>query len=251
MTDRDERLRELRPYAEQAQRLEGWVFAHAPRPLGRPPPWDYEARARTIAARANTLLDLGTGGGEVLARILEGYTGRAVATEEWERNAPIAARRLRSIGASVVRAESYDLPFGAAAFDLVLDRHEALRPAEVARVLAPGGTVLTQQIHPDWHAELRAAFLRMARFEQHDETYPAGFAAAGLTVVDFRQHAQPMAYAGLGEIVYLLVAAPWTVPDFDLEADLEALLEVERTLTRPEGIVLTDRRYVLEARKRT
>lgn len=249
MTDRRGRTRELRPYAEQAQRLEGWVFAHQPRRLGDPPPWDYEARARALAAQSSALLDLGTGGGEVLARILGGYTSRAVATEEWERNAPIAARRLRSIGASVVRAGSYDLPFGLAAFDLVLDRHEALRPAEVARVLAPGGTVLTQQIHPDWHAELRVAFPRMARFEQHNETYPAGFAAAGLTVVDYQEHVQPMAYQTLGEIVYLLVAAPWTVPDFDLEADFEALLEIERTLTRPEGIVLTDRRYLLEARK--
>jgi hypothetical protein len=116
-------------------------------------------------------------------------------------------------------------------------------------VLAPGGIVLTQQIHPDWHAELRDAFPRMTRFEQHDETYPAGFAEAGLTVVDFQQHAQAMAYHNLGEIVYMLVAAPWTVPDFNLEADFEALLEVERKYTRAEGIVLTDRRYILEARQ--
>src|SRR5688572_8214886 len=169
MTSRDDRLRELRPYAEQAQRLEGWVFAHLPRPLGDPPPWDYEARARALAAQAGTLLDLGTGGGEVLSRVLAGYTGRAVATEEWVRNAPIAARRLQAAGARVVRADSYHLPFDAAGFELVLNRHEALRPAEVARVLAPGGTVLTQQIHPDWHAELRDAFPRMTRFEQHDE----------------------------------------------------------------------------------
>ena len=47
----------------------------------------------------------------------------------------------------------------------------------------------------------------------------------------------------------MLVAAPWTVPDFDLAADLDALLEIDRTLRRAEGLVLTDRRYILEARK--
>jgi hypothetical protein len=121
----------------------------------------------------------------------------------------------------------------------------------VARVLAPGGTVLTQQVHPHWHAELRAAFPRMTVFEQHHETYPRGFRAAGFEILDFRTHAQPVAYQHLGEIVYMLVAAPWTVPDFDVEGDLDALLDVERSLRRPEGIILTDRRYILEVRKPT
>ena len=249
MTKRGARLRELRPYVKQAQHLQGWTFAHVPRPLGAPPPWDYEQRARALAAQAHSVLDLGTGGGEVLSRILPGCTGRAVATEEWVRNAPIAARRLQAVGASVIRADSYDLPFGPAGFALVLDRHEALRPAEVARVLASGGTLLTQQIHPDWYAELRDAFPRMTRFEPHHATYPRGFEAAGLVVVDRQQHQQGMAYQHLGEIVYMLIAAPWTIPDFDLETDLDALLEVERTLRRSAGIVLTDRRYIVEARK--
>jgi SAM-dependent methyltransferase len=243
------RLAELQRYADEARRLTGWTWAYTPRPLGQPPPWDYEARAKVLAAGASSMLDMGTGGGEVYARVLEGYTGRACATEEWAPNVPVAGQKLRPLGVGVVHAESFRLPFADGAFGLVLNRHEALLPAEVARVLAPGGTVLTQQIHPDWHAELRDAFPRMTLFEQHDETYPDGFRATGLTVVDFQQHAQPMAYQHLGEIVYMLVAAPWTVPDFDVEADLDALLEVERLFRRPEGIVLTDRRYILEARK--
>ena len=109
--------------------------------------------------------------------------------------------------------------------------------------------MLTQQIHPDWYGELRAAFPRMTRFEPHHETYPRGFASAGLIVVDRQLHAQPMAYQHLGQIAYTLAAAPWTVPDFDLDADLDALLELERSLRRPEGLVLTDRRYIVEARK--
>jgi hypothetical protein len=192
---------------------------------------------------------MGTGGGEVFSRILAGYHGLALATEVWERNAPVAARALRPLGAHVIQSKSFEMPFRDAAIDLVLNRHEALLPAEVARVLAPGGTLLTQQIHPHYHSELRAAFPRMTVFEQHHETYPHGFAAAGMQVVGFQEHTQLMAYQHLGEIVYMLVAAPWTVPDFDVEADLEALLEVERTLRTPDGIVLTDRRYILEARK--
>lgn len=242
-------LAELQPYADEAARMTGWNFAHLPQPLGAPPPWDYEARARELAATAPRLVDLGTGGGELLSRVLAGYPGHAAATEQWGPNVPVAGRRLAALRTPVVNADSYLLPFASGTFDLLLDRHEALRPAEVARVLAPGGTALTQQIHPDWYFELREAFPRMQRWEQHDETYPRGFAEAGLEIVDYRSHDQLMAYPHLGPLVYMLVAAPWTVPDFDLAADLDALLEIDRTLRRPEGLVLTDRRYILEARK--
>jgi SAM-dependent methyltransferase len=247
--ERAARLRELRPFVAQAQQMQGWTFAYAPLPLGSPPPWDYAARAAQLLRQARRVLDLGTGGGEVFSRILAGFSGLAVATEAWAPNVPVAARRLASAGARLVHASSLDLPLAASSFDLVLDRHEELAPAEVARVLAPGGALLTQQIHPDWHAELRTAFPRMTRFEPHHQTYPQGLEAAGLELVDFRGHQQPMAYQQLGHLVYVLVAAPWTVPDFDLDADLDALLALEQTLRRPEGLVLTDRRYLVEARK--
>jgi SAM-dependent methyltransferase len=243
------RLTELRPYIERARQMEGWNFAYTPRPVGPPPPWDYVARARELVQHAALVLDLGTGGGEVLAEILAGAECRAVAAEAWPPNVPVAARQLGSLSVSVVHSSSLSLPFAGPSFDLVLDRHEELSPAEVARVLRPGGRVLTQQIHPDWHGELREFFPRMTVFEQHQHSYPEGFAAAGLDVVDFREHSQAVAYRSLGEIAYMLEAAPWTVPEFDLEADLAALLALERVLRRPEGILLTDRRYILEARK--
>lgn len=247
--ERDRRLRELRPYVEQARRMEGWTFELEPVPLGPPPPWDYVARARGLAASARTVLDMGTGGGEVFADILEGFTGLAVATEPWTPNVAVAARRLAPFGAQVVHVSSLALPFVESCFDLVVNRHEELDPADVARVLAPGGRVLTQQIHPDYHAELREFFPRMADFAPHDMLYPAGFAAAGLQIVDVRRHDRPVAYRRLGELVYELVAAPWTIPDFDVEADLDALLDVEAKLGRAEGIVLRDQRYIIEACK--
>lgn len=245
--ERERRLRELRPFVERARQMEGWTFEIGPAPLGPPPPWDYAARARALVAEARAVLDLGTGGGEVFADLLRGHAGLAVATEAWHVNAPVAQRRLGRLGAHVVQASSLALPFANGRFELVLDRHEELNPAEVARVLAPGGRVLTQQIHPDYHAELRELFPRMTDFGRHDVMYRRGFEAAGLQIVDVRQHERPVAYRHLGELVYELVAAPWTIPDFDVEADLDALLEAERRLGRAEGIVLSDRRYIIEA----
>jgi hypothetical protein len=106
------RLRErLRPYVERAAAFEGWVFDYAPRVLDGPPPWDYAARARELLAGVTSVLDLGTGGGERFGELLQGYRGRAVATEEWSVNAPLAATRLKPTGAALVRSQSAVLPF--------------------------------------------------------------------------------------------------------------------------------------------
>jgi SAM-dependent methyltransferase len=232
-----------------AARMQGWTFEYEPVPLGLPIPWDYAGRARQLAAAAGRLVDLGTGGGEVLERILAGFTGRAFATEAWGPNVPVAARRLRPLGVAIVQTFNLGLPFATDSFDLLLDRHEELWPADVARVLRPGGRVLTQQLGADTHAELREFFPRMTVFEPHDETYPSGFAAAGLELLDVRRHKRRVAYRQLGHLVYFLAIAPWYVPGFNLESDLEALLEAEKHLGGPEGITLSDPRYLVEARK--
>src|SRR5437764_14111697 len=105
---------------------------------------------------------MGTGGGEVFERILDRFRGRAVATEAWAPNVPVAAERLGRLGVAVVHANNLELPFASTSFDLVLNRHEELTPAEVARVLTPGGRLLTQQVAPSFHHELRPYFTRMS-----------------------------------------------------------------------------------------
>lgn len=149
----------LRPYVERAHAFTGWDFSQVHvRELDGPLPWDYEAEARAIAADASRVVDLGTGGGEVFGRIADGLSGRYVAAEEWPPNARVAAKRLRRIGIDVVhcRTDIHPLPFRGGTFDLVLSRHEAISPAEVDRILLPGGRFLTQQCSPDNWSGLRA-----------------------------------------------------------------------------------------------
>jgi len=242
-------LTELQPSIERARVFSGWAFDDMRiRRLGPPLPWDYEALARDYARRARSVLDLGTGGGEVLSRIVAGIDARVVATEEWHVNAPIAAERLRPLGVSVVRTDSTRLPLRASSFDLIIDRHEALDPADVARVLAPGGTVITQQCGPDDWPEL-GRYLRKHVFDDHFNLYQQGFAAAGLIIDDARWHEERVAFATLGDLVYVLLVAPWSYPDLDPRRDIDALLAVEDALRTPDGIVLTEHRYLIRAHK--
>jgi SAM-dependent methyltransferase len=250
LTHRRERaLAEIREARRRASNFSGWSFKDVrAKHLDPRIPWDYEALARERATNARAVLDLGTGGGEVLERVSDGLGCRATATEEWRVNAPIAARRLHG-RADVVRASSLQLPFAGGSFDLVLDRHEALEPAEVGRVLAANGTVITQQVGPDSWPELRRFFPRKTHFGDHFGEYQRGFEAAGLNVSERCWHEERVAFGSLMDVVYMLLVAPWTIPDFDPERELDALLALEDACASTDGIVLTEHHYLIVAQR--
>ena len=244
---RDGLEQELGRYVAAARRLEGWDLEYAPEPLEPGPPWDYEAIARGCCARATSVLDLGTGGGEVLSRILAGSRCRAVATEWWHVNAPVASRCLGD-RASVVRGSSLELPFADHRFDLVLSRHEEIEPSEVARVLERGGRFVTQQVvHDVWH-ELRSVFPDLTRFKDHFTQYQAGLASAGLTIERAVEFRRPVRFRELGHLVYHLAAAPWSLPNFSVKSHRAGLAELDRRAQTEGGVVLTEGFYLLEAR---
>ena len=243
-------IERLRPYLERARSFSGWDFSELKvRQLGPPLPWDYEQLVREHAVGSRSVLDMGTGGGEVLSRLREGLPGRVVATEEWAVNAPIAYRRLRPLGVDVVRCRSLQLPFAAVAFDLVINRHEELEPAEVARVLRAGGRIVTQQVDRNNSRELRSHVPRMTDFGDQFAEYSRGFTEAGLAVTVARQHDQRAAFRSLGDFVYMLGVAPWIIPEFTLERDGEALLALEAECLTEDGLVLTESRFVIVAEK--
>ncbi len=238
---------ELDRYAEAARKLEGWELEFEPEPLEPGPPWDYEALAERLCSGASSVLDLGTGGGEVLSRILPSSGGRAFATEWWSVNAPVASRRLGP-RAPVVRASALELPFRSGSFDVVLSRHEEISPREIGRVLAPGGHFLTQQVVPDvWH-ELRGVFPDMAHFPDHCSEYRRGLIELGLSIEDAREFRRLVRFRELGHLVYHLVAAPWTIPGFSVRSHLEGLRRLDRQAREEGGLVLTEGFYLLQAR---
>jgi SAM-dependent methyltransferase len=235
---------------ERARGFSGWDFPGVELKRIDPMlPWDYEAIAGDRLRTARTVLDLGTGGGEVLSRVAEGAQARILATEEWSVNAPIAGVRLAALGMPVLRADSLRLPFGAGVADLVLDRHEALDPAEIARVLAPGGTVVTQQCGPDDWPELRRFFPRKTVFGDHYAAYQQGFRDGGLRIEQARWNEARVAFASLHDLVYMLMVAPWYLSDFDPVAEIDTLLELEDALRTDDGIVLSELRYLIVATK--
>jgi SAM-dependent methyltransferase len=216
----------------------GWDFSRLAGPRRRTGwlPWSYPREVARRAASAGTMLDMGTGGGERLSR-LPSRAPRTVATEAWPPNVPVAAERLRPVGIPVVQdegapdnmrqdgAERGRMPFGDGAFTLVANRHEAFRADEVARVLAPGGTFITQQV--DFHSyDDLYRLLGLTLPEQPDSWLPLArrqVQDAGLTVQAAVRGAEQHDFHDVGGLVYYLRVVAWAIPEYSLDRCKAAL----------------------------
>jgi SAM-dependent methyltransferase len=237
---------------EEQQPFAGWDFAHLDgRMLEEQPPWSYPARAAELMRHASSVLDMGTGGGERLLALRDHWPEKVAVTEDYPPNVQLATERLAPLGVRVVEASLTDadrLPFADGEFDLVLNRHSDMNPGEVARVLAPGGTFLTQQVHGLWGQDLLAAFDVKPAWPHETLDYTASrLEAARLTIVAAEEWAGCFSFTDVGAMVYYLKAIPWLVDGFSVETHLGYLLALQDRLERGEGLVFEARKYLIEA----
>ena len=102
------------------------------------------------------------------------------------------------MGGSVVAvADDAGLPFRAVSFNLVVSRHPVVtRWDEIARVLRPGGTYLSQQVGPGSVRELTDFMMGPQPVSQTRSPRRAAAAAetAGLVVTDLKEEALRMEF---------------------------------------------------------
>jgi SAM-dependent methyltransferase len=237
--------------------VEGWDFSwFEGRATEQRAPWGYSGRLAGRLTTARASLDLQTGGGEVYAFAL-GRAGRrpdvVAATESWAPNLPVARRTLAPWRARVSEvADDADLPYGDAAFDLVSSRHPTtLRWDEIARVLRPGGTHLSQGVGSGSNRELYEFLMG----PQPDDAPPAaqravdGARRAGLDVVDVQQAATRVEFFDVAAVVHFLRKVVWTVPDFSVERYLDRLRDLHGVIERDGRFLAHSQRYLMEAHR--
>jgi len=239
---------------EEQQPFLGWDFSYLDgRMLEDQAPWSYSTRAAELMRLSKSVIDLGTGGGERFLKLKEHWPEKVVATEEYPPNLKLATERLSPFGVQVVDVSQNmetHMPFSDGEFDLVLNRHSGFNPKEVARILNPGGTFLTQQMHGLSWADLIAVFDEEPQWPfATPEFFISRLEAAGMTIVDNREWSGQLAFTDVGAIVYYLKAVPWVVPGFSVETHLDYLLALQHRLESGEGLAFTQRRYLIEARK--
>ncbi|MER7898711.1 methyltransferase domain-containing protein [Streptomyces sp. NPDC096046] len=259
---------------------EGWDFSwFEGRATEARPSWGYAVSMAERLGRARAVLDVQTGGGEVLDFALARVTDTAeapagtdaaarttapnapepprltIATEGWPPNVAKATDLLHPRGVAVVAAAEDDpLPFADGAFDLVVSRHP-VRPHwhEIVRVLQPGGTYFAQHVGPGSVFELVEYFLGPqpddVRSARHPDRERADAEAAGLDVVGLRAERLRMEFHDIGAVVHFLRKVVWMVPGFTVEAYEPRLRELHELIQAEGPFVAHSTRHLVDARK--
>ena len=238
---------------EERQPFIGWDFSYLNgRMTEGQVPWSYLDRAADLMRQSSSVIDLETGGGEKLLSLRQHWPSRVVATEDYLPNYDLATQRLSPFGAEVVKAPVstiHPMPFADGEFDLILNRHAAFNSAEIARVLSPGGTFLTQQVHGISAWDLQAVFDAKPQWpDSTPEKYIPMLKEAGLTIVNDLRWEGSLSFADVGAIVYYLKAVPWLVPDFSVKTHLQPLFALQDRLDSGDELHFFSARYLIEAR---
>lgn len=215
-------------------------------------PWSYEEMARAELSQSTRLLDLNTGGGELLLEVLQARrVGHAVATESWEPNIPIAHVHLRPRGIEVRGHRSgQPLPAKDGEFNLVLNRHGACEPAELRRVLEAGGVYLTQAVGRSNDLELNDALGGPAPCYPEESTLHHEIAALrtqGFTIAESGETLAEYGFCDIGAIVYHLNAVSWQVPGFNVETYEPALRRLDAQIRQDGVFAVRHHRYFVKA----
>lgn len=210
--------------------------------IEEPPPWQYAEIVRRYAADATTMLDMGTGDGSALLGLAP-LPAHTVAYEEWAPTVPAATATLRPAGIPLVRCLGAldntelsepghpTLPFRDATFDVVVNRHESFDPADVHRVLRPGGVFVTQQVGGD-HGDRVRRLLGLPPLTGPHWTLATAkdqVADAGLTVLDAAEASPDVRFSDVGAFVAYLRAVPWYVPGFEVNSYRDRLRELHES----------------------
>jgi SAM-dependent methyltransferase len=229
-----------------------WDFTYLDgRALEDRPSWRYFDRVALAAGDAHRMLDVETGTANLLAD-LPRVPALAVGTEAYGPSVDEARRRLHAREPRLVCA-GMELPFADGAFDLVVARHPVETPwVEIARVLAPGGRFLSQQVGPHSLRGLSERLLGPLPPDSLRDPELARRAAegAGLLVRDLQHERTRTAFFDIGAVVYFLRVVPWIVPGFTpgrFEPQLRALHEHIRASGSFET---TSSRFLIDATKR-
>ncbi|WP_175989295.1 SAM-dependent methyltransferase [Bacillus sp. Marseille-Q1617] len=212
--------------------------------------WSYGSIVLPYIRKSKAMLDMGTGGGELLSKFqpLPTFT---CATEGYAPNFPVAKNRLDPLGVMVRKVKNDNLlPFEDETFDLIINKHEEYLPSEVKRVMALKGSFITQQVGGNDCIEINHAlgapvngeFLHWNLEYARNELVQEGF-----DVVEWMEEEPYQRFYDIGALVYYLKAIPWQVPDFTIERYKDSLFSIHEMIQSKGFFEVKTNRFLLKA----
>ncbi len=244
-------LKESISKAEEASFM-GWDFSYLKdRFLIESLSWDYKKIIIEYIKQADTLLDMGTGGGEFLSSIkyLPKYT---YATEGYKPNVKIAQSRLKKIGVKVLENFNVEvLPFKSEMFDMVINRHAEYSPEEVKRILKKDGKFITQQVGRYDQIELNK-FFKDSSYKDKDEDLEnasKNLLKNGFEIIYENEEQVKSKFIDIEAVIYYLKAIPWQIQGFNIDNNLERLKELNKIIKDIGCFKAHAHRFILIAKK--
>ena len=239
-------------FIEQAETpFTGWDFSyvHGTGRIGTEAlPWSYASMAIPLLAQADSMLDMGTGGGEFISKMVP-LPPLACATEAYEPNVPIAIDKLDPLGVKVFAIQNdSELPFPDKQFSLILNRHEAFDAKEVRRILKDGGIFFTQQVGGQDCQELNKMLgITSDEYSEWNVTNAVKqLEEAGLSIQEKGAYTPYQRFYDIGALIYYVKTIPWQFPAFSCEQYLDELYLLHLQIQENGYIeVKSDRFFVL------
>ncbi len=247
---------ELKAYwkTEEAHAMEGWDFSYIEgRYRSDPLPWDYREIVLGYRKSTDSLLDMGTGGGEFLLT-LSHPAGNTTVTEAYPPNVELCRKKLAPMGITVVESDCEGtLPFDNGTFDLVINRHESFDLPEVHRILKHGGIFVTQQVggmnNYDLSARLMDSFT--SGFPDHRlETYLPMLGQLDFEVLRAEESFAEMKFFDAGAIAWYAKIIQWEFPEFSVDRCFDGLMDCHRAILENGSVSGMEHRFLIAARKK-
>ena len=241
---------------EERRGMYGWEFSHLEnRYEVSPLPWDYRERVREFLRPGVRLLDMGTGGGELLLTLRHPYELTSV-TEGWAPNVELCRKRLEPLGITVREYDSErgePMPFDDDSFDLVLNRHESYDLTEVRRVLKKNGFFLTQQVGGENNLPLIQQLCsgfpgNYVGFNLENEL--PKFRNAGFRVMRSDQAYLEGRFLDVGALVFQASVTPWEFPGFSVDNCQEVLFRFQDMVEKQGFVPTLEHRFLIVAKNR-
>ena len=237
-----------------AQDFSGWDFSwlHGRWHEGAPS-WNYRELVQLQLLHADSLLDMGTGGGEFLAS-LSGLPAMVYATESYSPNIRIAQARLEPLGIEVLPLEhDQELPLPDRSVQLVINRHESYWVPELFRILEPGGIFLTQQVGAldcvqinEFLAAAPDANIGVWTLKNETEQLEQ----AGFQIQRAEEAFLDSIFDDIGAVVFFLKIIEWQIPDFSIEKYYDRLLMMHQQIIDQGPFRAKAHRFLIKAQKR-
>jgi SAM-dependent methyltransferase len=230
----------------------GWDFSYVKgRMIEDELQWNYKNIVEKWFNGKEYLLDMHTGGGELLSS-LSNLPKKVYATEGYEPNIPIAEKRLKDKNIILKPLTNVnEIPFENDYFDIIINSHGSYDINELKRTLRKDGLFITQQV-----GGLNGIDINMA-LETKTMDYVEWclikniemFQNSEMEIIEYNEHIGKMKFIDMGAIVFYLKCIPWQINDFTIDKYYKKLEIINEVMKKKGYISFIMHRFYIIVKK--